>query len=78
MPWGFGSFLLSSVQLLSCVRLFMILWTAARQAFLPITSFLLCLRIKKALTGEMSLPRWHGGKESTYQCRRCKRHRSDL
>ena len=39
-PWVhfISSFQFSSVQLLSCVRLFATLWTAARQAFLSITN----------------------------------------
>ena len=32
------AYLLSSVQLLSCIRLFVTLWTAARQASLPIAN----------------------------------------
>ena len=76
MPWGFGSFLFTSVHFShSVVSDSVIPWSAAHQASLPITSFLLRLRIKKALIGEMSLPRWHSGRESPCQCRRHERHR---
>ena len=45
LEWGYGGHAISSVQLLSCVWLFMTPWTAARQASLSVTNSLSLLKL---------------------------------